>query len=177
MADKVIYFATHGPYHFDDSEDMPSQPGVPRVAIRTDSQMIVTEAPSEDENILRLKDLEEVLKVVEVADIDSPLELTTMQGAQDGSMILAFESGDPNSYTIYAWDNSVTSSNSPYVLLYDANSGWVAIAGKYNNLSGDNYFWVDGTTVGFKLRRDNVWAFFKLNSTYNGLTIDHLESA
>jgi len=150
------------------------QPGVPQLAFRTDSQMIVTETPSEDNNVLRLVDLYAALRVVEVSDIDNPTELTSIVGGHPGSMILIYESGDPSDFTIYAWDEDVTSDDSPLVVK-SSDGAWIAIAGKNNYYS--TYFWQDGTTIGVKLKRDSIWVYFKPNSTYNGLSVDHIEAA
>lgn len=173
MAEKVIYIGSTGPFLFDDAEDMPRQPGVSQIAVRTDSQMIVTEAPVEDDNILRLQDLRAAIWYIQVADIDNPTEIAAVEGAHVCSLLMAYEAGDPAKFTLYSWDPTVTSDNSPFVVV-SGSGAWIAIAGENNYY---DYFWTDGTTVGFKLRRDNIWAYFKLNSSYNGLTIDHLENA
>jgi hypothetical protein len=177
MSEKSVYFHTVGPFVFDDDDYMPRQPGVGIVALRTDSQLIVTQEPTDDNNVIRKTDLFQTIRTVRVADIDNPVELTLNSATNTGALLLAYQDGDPNEYTLYAWDLTLSSGDNPYVIyVTDFGGGWVAIAGKNSYFLKENYFWQEGNTIGFKLRRDNFWVYFKVNSSYNGLMIHKVES-
>jgi hypothetical protein len=175
MSQKVLYLGSTGPFLFDPDHDMPMQPGVPQLALRTDSQMIITQDPTDDENVVRLKDLDNAVRAVRVADIDNPVELTLYAGWNPGSLIVAYQDGDPNYFTLYAWDDTLSDGDSPYVIfVVDFNGGWVAIAGKNNYYT--QYFWSEGDRTGIKMRRGNYWVYFQANSTYNGISVYKVES-
>ena len=139
MGTKKVYFGSNGPYLYDSDDLIDDQDGdfdgIYRHALTTDSQLIVTEAPSLDDHVARYSDIQgKILDPVAVTDIDDPsTELNALAGAA-GVLLLAYEVGaNADESTLYAWDAAVgTGENVPYIVA--GSSGfWIAVAGKYSN--------------------------------------------
>jgi len=140
MAIKKIYIGSFGPYEYDDALPVNDPDGdfagQDHQTIVTDGQMFVGQAPSVDEEVLRLVDLTlRLLPPVSVVNIANPIELNAISGNL-GTLILAYQiigATGQNEYTLYAYDASGPAVNSPYVV--DANGAgderWIAIAGEY----------------------------------------------
>jgi len=165
------YIGTQGPYYFDTDKDMPRQKGVPQVAFRTPGPIIVENTPTESTHVARLADVSDAIKAVEVVDINDPVELTLETRTENGALIIAYQDGDPNIYTLYVWDAFLTGGTSPQIIyIPSSNGGWIGIAGE-NSIYRNEFFWEEGGNVGFKLKRNGVWTYFYPNSTNNGLAI------
>lgn len=142
MAEKKIYIGSVGPFLFDDDDPIDDPDGdftgVHQKALVSDKQMMITEAPSANEHVLRLQDLAgRILTPVAVSDINDPsTELGALSGAP-GVLIVVYQVGtDEDESTLYSWDSAVsTGVNIPFVVA--GSSGfWIARSGKYSNDQG-----------------------------------------
>ena len=98
---------------------------------------------------------------VNVSDISAPdTELASKSGEDDGNVLIAVYTGSGNNaFTIYLWDSSSATTDSPFVV---AGSGghWVAVGGRYTNEPlyinpTQPIIWGTGTTEGdWKIIRD-----------------------
>ena len=139
MAEKKIYLGSVGPYLFEDDELIEDEEGdfsgETRHAIVTNCQMIVTEAPSGDDELMRLGDSNErILAPLSVANIDDPsTELGAVVGTV-GVIILVYQiDGAMDERTLYEWETANTSGvDIPYVVAGSAGF-WIATAGRYSN--------------------------------------------
>ena len=143
MALKKVYIGSIGPFVYDDTVPVNDPDGdfagEDHKTITTDGQLCVEQGPVQDEEVVRLVDLEfRLLPPVSVVNIDNPTELNTLAGHL-GALVLAYQiigATVLNESTLYAYDASGPGVNSPYIV--DASGvgdeRWIAIAGKYTAL-------------------------------------------
>lgn len=139
MAEKKIYIGSVGPYLFEDDELIEDEDGdfsgEVRHAITTNRQLIVTEAPTDDNELMRLGDSNErILAPLAVTNIDDPsIGLGAISGTV-GVIILVYQiDAAIDEGTLYEWEAANSDgADIPYVVA--GSSGfWIAIAGKYSN--------------------------------------------
>jgi hypothetical protein len=142
MAEKKIYMGSVGPSLFEDDELIDDEDGEfsgeLRHAIVTNRQMLITEAPSSNDELMRLGDSNErILAPLAVANIADPsIELGAVAGTA-GVIILVYQvDAATDEATLYEWEAANSGgADIPYVVV--GSSGfWVAVAGKYG--SGDH---------------------------------------
>jgi hypothetical protein len=147
MAEKKIYIGSVGPALFEDDEAIDDEDGdfagELRHSVTSNRQMLITEAPTGDGEIIRYEDLNGIvlapLSVVNIADPSTEL------GAKDGNagtLILVYQiKAGKDDATLYEWDAaSNVGANIPYVVA-GSTGFWNAIGGKYgapdhNDLNG-----------------------------------------
>jgi len=147
MAEKKIYLGSVGPALFEDDELIEDEDGdfagELRHSITSNRQMLITEAPTGDGEIIRLEDMNGcILTPLSVTNIADPsTELSGREGGA-GTLILVYQAkAGKDEATLYEWDAaSNVGVNVPYVVA--GSSGfWNAIGGKYgapdhNDLNG-----------------------------------------
>ena len=139
MAEKKIYLGSVGPYLFEDDELVEDEDGEfsgeTRHAITTNRQMIITETPTGDDELMRLGDSNErLLAPLAVSNIADPsTELGAISGSA-GTMILVYQiDGGMDERTLYEWETANTSgADIPYVVV-GSTGFWIATAGRYSN--------------------------------------------
>ena len=177
MAEKKLYLGSVGPYLFEDDELIEDEDGdfsgELRHAITTNRQMIVTETPTGDDELIRLGDSNKrILAPLSVTNIDDPsTELGAIVGTA-GALILVYQvDAATDEATLYEWEAANSGgADIPHVVA--GSSGfWIAVAGKYgsgdhndlNNIQGgaaNDYYhllaaeytelseWLDNVTLG-----------------------------
>ena len=147
MAEKKIYIGSVGPALFEDDEAIDDEDGdfagELRHSITSNRQMLITEAPTGNEEIIRLTDIDgRLLTPLSVANIDDPSAELGGKAGVAGTLILVYQvKAGRDDATLYEWDAASTAGvDIPYVIV--GSSGfWNAIGGKYslgehNNLKG-----------------------------------------
>lgn len=147
MAEKKIYIGSVGPALFEDDEAIDDEDGdfagELRHSVTSNRQMLITEAPTGDEEIIRLTDIDgRLLTPLSVANIDDPSTELGGKAGVAGALILVYQvKAGRDEATLYEWDVASTAGvDIPYVVA--GSSGfWNAIGGKYslgehNNLKG-----------------------------------------
>lgn len=136
MTKKRHWIGSHGPYFYDDAEQVNDPDGVvtkSQSGMVTEGTVKALGTPTDDADLTNKSYIAQILSTLSVANIDDPSsELNTRAGSAVGSMILAYESlTDTNKATLYYWDDSTSlSENVPYTV--DGSSGiWIALAGRY----------------------------------------------
>lgn len=132
MAIKKYYIGSTGPFYYDDSDLLPNDAVNLQLALRTDGQCLIEEAPSAGENALRLEDISVfIVQEITVADIDNPTELRSQQKGSKSSLAIVTEAGNPDKKCLYVYDSNCTASEDlPYLVkITAANEAWIAIAG------------------------------------------------
>ena len=145
MTEKKIYIGSNGPYLFEDDELIADEDsdfdGELRHCIVSNRQGLITEAPTEDDHILRLSDANDrILAPLAVTDIDDPsIELLEKAGIP-GTLVLVYQIKDTgDESTLYEWDTANSSgADIPYVVA-GSTGFWNAIAGKYTNTDYSRY--------------------------------------
>lgn len=134
MTQKSYYIGSHGPFYYDDASSYGGGPesGEDHIGLLA-ARARVTEAPTLSDDAFRLFDANQrILRPIEVADIDNPTELTSYDGEDESTVVMAYEiSLDVNRVTFYAYDKNVPSgANSPYIVAAaTAGTYWIAVAG------------------------------------------------
>ena len=147
MAEKKIYIGSVGPALFEDDEAIDDEDGdfagELRHSVTSNRQMLITEAPAGDGEIVRLIDLSDcILAPLSVVNIANPATELGGKVGSAGTLILAYQvKAGKDDATLYEWDAASTAgANIPYVVA--GSSGfWNAIGGKYggpdhNDLNG-----------------------------------------
>ena len=147
MAEKKIYIGSVGPALFEDDETIDDEDGdfagELRHSVTSNRQMLITEAPTGDDEIIRLVDLSDcILTPLSVVNIANPAAELGGKAGSAGTLILAYQvKAGKDDATLYEWDAASTvGANVPYVVA--GSSGfWNAIGGKYggpdhNDLNG-----------------------------------------
>lgn len=227
MSRKVYYIGSQGPFICYPDRNLPGDASRKQYPLSTEHQLNVETAPEEDTEVIRKVDVDELFRLIAVADIDNPTELSSY-GGNDGTTIVAYEEDAPDQHTIYVLDVGGTALVNPPYLVEGNNGLWVAVAGKYiaqqayfnaglligsvgalylntssyyintdsnelqftdpttgsiklSDLYNSPLYWsgTDAETgeglVGLKLVRGAYTLYFKVNSSYNGLTLDHFD--
>ena len=141
MAEKKLYIGSVGPLLFDDTDPINDADGdFPDELYHgfvTNGQILITEAPDNDYEVMRLGDTNKrILNPLAVTDIDDPsTELGAKVGIA-GTLILVYQvKTTRNEATLYEWDDADSGgADIPYVVA--GSSGfWIAVGGK-NKCSG-----------------------------------------
>lgn len=143
MAEKLFYIGSLGPFYYDTADvytDVDAPGYNEEMAAVVGPKVRVTETPTADTDTFRLIDANgRILQSLEVADINNPTELSTVDGASEGTLLVAYQiRNDVNLVTFYTYDLNVPSgSNSPFVVdALTSGARWVAIGG-YNASSSE----------------------------------------
>jgi len=161
MAQKMYYVGSHGPFYYDDSDVYnDAHPLINHQGIYTEGKMRADGAPTNDEDVVRLEDVNSrLISPIPVVDIDDPSAELVLYGGDAGSVIVCYEvEADANQITVYEWDSACAAGiNIPYVVA--GSSGfWIAVAGKYTNsevkLGNDLTIGNGATGVDYKLTFD-----------------------
>lgn len=144
MSTIKYWVGTKGPFFFDSSKTYRDDPALNILAFRSEGPIRVEEVPTDDYHAVRLIDLEGIITSIEVASIDTPVELNAIGRSKNGSIIIAYQAASPDQYTIYAWDDAETTLQNVPFYVDGAGGRWVAIGGRYQNgfinLNGSLYF-------------------------------------
>jgi hypothetical protein len=73
-----------------------------------------------------------IMRRVPVVNLADPApELATLAGHDEGQLLVAWQSGAPTRFTLYAWDSHGGAANSPHVVAGAAGGAWSAVGGQY----------------------------------------------
>lgn len=104
-------------------------------------ELQASKTPTEDNDVLRKTEYDALdalitaagvagIPVVAVADISTPTEMASVVGSAASPLRIARQVATPDVATLYLWDASAGSADSPRVVASTGGS-WVAIAGRY----------------------------------------------
>jgi hypothetical protein len=168
---KKTWIGGMGPYQYDNNNVYPDALANLQ-GMRTEGQIIVETAPTQDNHVVRLADIEMVtIRQLEVASLEAPTELNAYGGA-DGRLVWAYKDiVGTNEGTLYCWDPAVAGGpGQPFEVAASDTGRWIAIAGKYIGLDinmGAKHLWCGGIQIYGDLSMANAGHIYGSDAQFN----------